>query len=151
MVTAANKKNVPIDHKAKLFEETYFKIFDPIIAVDHEVLKALQSMAHSDEERAKLHLISEYSNGQEMADPYFDGEAGFDKTMAMSQEIALAILAKEVVAKLKVRRFSGLFWPLFAFFEGSNIRKLILLPSKKSKIGSKEPENRQNLKFCNYL
>jgi protein-tyrosine phosphatase len=94
MVTAANKKNVLIDHKAKLFEETYFKVFDPIIAVDHEVLKALQSMAHSDEDRAKLHLISEYSNGQEMADPYFDGEAGFDKTMAMSQEVAPAILAK---------------------------------------------------------
>jgi hypothetical protein len=54
----------------------------------------------------------------------------------------------EGVAKLRVRRFLGLFWPIFPFFDGVNIRKPILTPSKKGKIGSKEPENRQNLSFA---
>ena len=41
--------------------------------------------------------------------------------------------------------FSGLFWPIFDSFSGGNIRGLILPPENESKIGSKEPENRQKL------
>jgi hypothetical protein len=46
-----------------------------------------------------------------------------------------------------VRRFSGLFWPLFDSNCRGNIRKLILPLQFGSKIGSKEPENRQNINF----
>ena len=45
MVAAANKRGVHIDHKAKLFEEAYFKAFNYIFAADHEVLKMLQQIA----------------------------------------------------------------------------------------------------------
>ncbi len=51
------------------------------------------------------------------------------------------------LAYFRVRRFLGLFWPIFDFFSGGHIRMLILPPEKKSKIGSKEPENRQNLNY----
>ena len=40
------------------------------------------------------------------------------------------------------------FWPIFASFRGDHIRKLILSPRKEAKIGSKEPEIRQNLSFA---
>lgn len=96
MVAAAHKRGVHIDHKAKIFEEAYFKVFNHIFAVDHEVLKTLQSLAHTDEERAKIHLVNEFSTtykDKEMADPYFDGEAGFEKIMDISEEIAQGILA----------------------------------------------------------
>jgi hypothetical protein len=46
---------------------------------------------------------------------------------------------------VRVRRFSGLFWPIFDFFAGVIYEVSILPPQKESKIGSKEPENRQNL------
>jgi hypothetical protein len=46
-----------------------------------------------------------------------------------------------------VRRFSRLFWPLFDSNCRGNIRKLILPLQFGSKIGSKEPENRQNINF----
>jgi hypothetical protein len=39
-----------------------------------------------------------------------------------------AILIREGVAKLKVRRFSGLFWPIFRFFSGGNIRNVDITP-----------------------
>jgi hypothetical protein len=58
------------------------------------------------------------------------------------------IQINEGVAKLRVRRFSGLFWPIFRFFSGGNIRNVDITPEKKRKIGSKEPENRQNLSFA---
>ncbi len=51
------------------------------------------------------------------------------------------------LSKLRIRRFSGLFWPIFDSFCGGSIRNLIQSPQKESKIGSKEPENRQNLSF----
>lgn len=97
MVAAAHKRGVHIDHKAKIFEETYFKVFNYILAVDHEVLKILQSLAHTDEEKAKIHLVSEFSalyKDKEMDDPYFDGEAGFEKIMDVSEEIAQGIFSK---------------------------------------------------------
>lgn len=48
-------------------------------------------------------------------------------------------------AKLRLRRFSGLFWPIFDSKFRGNIRNLILPLSFESKIGSKEPKNRQKL------
>jgi lipoprotein-releasing system ATP-binding protein len=44
-----------------------------------------------------------------------------------------------------LRRFSRVFWPIFEFFSGGHIRKLLLPPEKKSKIGSKELENQLKL------
>lgn len=97
MVAAAHKRGVHIDHKAKIFEEAYFKIFDSIYAVDHEVLKTLLALARTDEERGKIHLATEFSahyKDKEMPDPYFDGEAGFEQIMEMSEEIAQGIISK---------------------------------------------------------
>jgi protein-tyrosine phosphatase len=98
MVAAANKRGVHIDHKAKLFEEEYFKAFDYIFASDHEVLKMLQQMA-PENEKGKLHLATEYSTAfkdKDLPDPYFDGESRFETIMDMSLEIAQTILAKVI-------------------------------------------------------
>ncbi len=51
----------------------------------------------------------------------------------------------EAAHKPRLRRFLGLFWPLFDSFCGGSIRKWIQPPQKESKSGSKEPENRQKL------
>ena len=94
MVAAAHKRGILIDHKAKLFEEAYFKAFDYIFASDREVLKILQGMA-PDAEKGRLHLASEYSTAfkdKDLPDPYFDGESRFELIMDMSQEIAQSIL-----------------------------------------------------------
>ena len=96
MVAAAHKRGILIDHKAKLFEEAYFKAFDYIFASDREVLKILQRMA-PDAEKGRLHLASEYSaafKDKDLPDPYFDGENRFELIMDMSQEIAQSILAQ---------------------------------------------------------
>ncbi len=96
MVAAAHKRGILIDHKAKLFEEAYFKAFDYIFASDREVLKILQKMA-PDAEKGRLHLASEYSTtfkDKDLPDPYFDGESRFELIMDMSQEIAQSILAQ---------------------------------------------------------
>src|SRR5579863_1423609 len=41
--------------------------------------------------------------------------------------------------------FLGLFWQHFDSFCGDHMRKWMLSPQKESKLGSKEPKNRQEL------
>lgn len=96
MVAAAHKRGIHIEHKAKIFEEVYFKVFDLIFAADQEILKVLQSRA-PDFAKTKLHLATEYSQaykGKDLPDPYFDGEAGFELVLDMSQEISQTILSQ---------------------------------------------------------
>jgi hypothetical protein len=83
----------------------------------------------------------------------------------------------EGVAKLRVRRFSGLFWPIFRFFSGGNrplanlsfcrfwgsfepifdsfcggcINFRIQPPQKESKIGQNNPQNRRSLSYARGL
>jgi len=57
----------------------------------------------------------------------------------------------DLLRKLRGRRFWGLFWPIFDLNDGGNILMSILSLSFKSKIGSKEPENRQNLSYARGL
>jgi hypothetical protein len=61
-------------------------------------------------------------------------EEGFLSCYIGAQELKKFL---EPVLILRLRRFSGLFWPIFDFFEGGHIRMLILPASKKSKIGQK--------------
>jgi hypothetical protein len=51
----------------------------------------------------------------------------------------------EPVPVKRLRRFWGLFWPLFDSFRGGSISRSILPPRKELKSGSKEPQNRQKL------
>ena len=100
MVAAAHKRGVIINHKAKIFEEAYFKAFHYIFASDREVLKVLQKMA-PDSEKGKLHLASEYSaafKNKDIPDPYFDGENRFELIMDMSLDIAQSILKQVLKA-----------------------------------------------------
>jgi protein-tyrosine phosphatase len=103
MVAIAHQKGIDIKHKAKLFEEGYFELFDYILAVDQGVLKMLQIMAVTEANKSKLHLASEFSTAykdQEMPDPYYNGEAQFNKIMDMTQEIAQNIYSKIILGKV---------------------------------------------------
>jgi hypothetical protein len=61
---------------------------------------------------------------------------------------------KRSLSKLRVRRFSGLFWPIFDSFCGGSIRSLIQPPQNESKTWLKrtqkstEPEFRKRSKEC---
>ncbi len=102
MVEIAHQKGVHIEHKAKLFEDSYFQLFDYILAADHNVIKTLQIMAVTDANKAKIHLATEYSSlykDQDVYDPYYDGEAGFKKVMLMIEEIAQSLYTKIILGK----------------------------------------------------
>lgn len=95
MRKAAEKRGVQIHHRAKLFDERFFQLFDHIIAADKDVLKTLEKMAITPHQKAKLHLAGSFSTkylNEDIPDPYYGGEKGFDHVMDMIEDVCHGIL-----------------------------------------------------------
>lgn len=96
MCAVAKEFGVVIDHKAHLFENVFFTVFDYILAVDRDVLAILKTLTQVPEEREKIHLVTEFSNhyhDQDIPDPYFGNDNSFHHTMEMVMDIAESLLA----------------------------------------------------------
>jgi protein-tyrosine phosphatase len=94
--SSAAKRGILIDHRAKLFEESYFELFDYIFAVNKETFRILQQLAAGSSHKAKVYLATEFSQkhqGEEIHDPYYDTEAGFEKVMDIAEDVAKGFLA----------------------------------------------------------
>jgi hypothetical protein len=50
-----------------------------------------------------------------------------------------------------VRRFLGLFWPIFVSFVGGYINIRILPPTKETKIGQNNPKKRRTISYARGL
>lgn len=95
MVEGANKRGITLNNRAKMFKTYYFDRFDAIFCVTHDVLKAIQSMAHTSAHQKKIYLATAFSEkfkGEEMPDPYFGREKGFDLAWEMIEESCQGIL-----------------------------------------------------------
>lgn len=84
------------DLRARKVAKSDFSDFHYILAMDHENLLLLQQRCpdrHSD----KLELFMQYSkglySGQEVADPYFGGDQGFEMVLDMIEEASEGLLA----------------------------------------------------------
>jgi protein-tyrosine phosphatase len=92
---AALRRGVPLEHRAKLFEERFFACFDTILAVDRAVLETLLSYARTPEARAKVHLATDYSvayTGQDIPDPYGQDADAFNHVAIMAEDICAGLL-----------------------------------------------------------
>jgi protein-tyrosine phosphatase len=95
MRKAAEKRGVHIHHRAKLFDEKFFDIFDYIIASDRDILKTLEKMTADPHQKSKLRLAGSFSKKHPMADipdPYYGGEKGFDHVMDMIEDACKGLL-----------------------------------------------------------
>ena len=81
----AKRHGMDIDgYRARKVTQQDFRRFSHIVALDHEVLAALKTMrpANSVTELSLLLDHVEGREGQEVADPYYGGETGFEATWA---------------------------------------------------------------------
>lgn len=95
MTKAARDRGITLSSRAKLFNINNFADFDMILAADSEVLHHLYQFARTTDEKAKLHLINDFSilyKGQDVPDPYYQGDVGFELVMDMLEESCLGIL-----------------------------------------------------------
>lgn len=89
MRIASSQRGVHLSSIAQRFKPRYLEEFDYILAADHEVLNDLYRHAKTPEHRAKIHLITHFSTlykDQEVPDPYYGGEAGFELVLDMLED-----------------------------------------------------------------
>jgi protein-tyrosine phosphatase len=89
MQDAAKRRGIILSSRAQKIQDHFFDKFDYILAADHEVLKVLYQYAKSPEQKAKLHLISAFSDSyrnEEIPDPFYGNEASFEHVLDMLED-----------------------------------------------------------------
>ena len=74
---------------------TDFDHFDLIIGMDRENLHSLRNMARTPSDLKKIHLITEFSKEwdyDEVPDPYYGGEEGFELVMDLLEDACEGLL-----------------------------------------------------------
>ena len=83
--TVAKRHGIDIgDYRARKVTQADFRRFSHVVALDHEVLAALKAMRPANA-AAELSLLLDHvegREGEEVADPYYGDEAGFEAVWA---------------------------------------------------------------------
>jgi protein-tyrosine phosphatase len=87
---AAAARNIVLDGAARQVGPADFDDFDLLVAMDRENLANLRRMAPDDEARARVRLLLE--NGQDVPDPYYGGEDGFDHVLDLVEAACRGLL-----------------------------------------------------------
>ncbi len=85
------------DQRGRQFSEDDFENFDHIFAMDNSNFRDIISMAETNEDRQKVHLILEEifpSENVDVPDPYHGGEQGFENVYQMLNEACDEIAKK---------------------------------------------------------
>lgn len=95
MREASRSRGIVLTSRAQKFQHAFFERFDLILAADNQILHDLYRHAHSPEHKAKIHLITHFSSSyhdEEIPDPYYQGEAGFEQVLDMIEDSCFGIL-----------------------------------------------------------
>lgn len=95
MRTIAQRRGFILSSRAQQFQRSHFDEFDYILVVDHHVLNTLYQYAETPEHKAKIHLITAFSHcysDEEIPDPFYSGEAGFDLVLDMLEDSCEGLL-----------------------------------------------------------
>lgn len=94
-VVAASRRGIDISHqRARQIQTSDFELFDYICAMDIENLTALRSRCPAPESD-KLGLLLDFapqSVGQEVPDPYYGGEEGFEHALDLIESGVIGLI-----------------------------------------------------------
>ncbi|TRO67022.1 low molecular weight protein-tyrosine-phosphatase [Christiangramia sabulilitoris] len=97
-MAVARRHNLDIsDQRGRQFSQSDFEDFDHIFVMDNSNFKDVISMARTDEDRQKVHLILNEifpSENVDVPDPYHGGEQGFENVYQMLNEACDEIAEK---------------------------------------------------------
>jgi protein-tyrosine phosphatase len=87
MAKASLQRDVVLTGVAVQFENTFFDRFDYIMAADQTVFNDLFALAGDNTSyKSRIHLMTEFSRlyqGDDIPDPYYGGELGFELVLDM--------------------------------------------------------------------
>jgi len=94
----AVKRNYTLTSISRQFDpEVDFDEFDMIIGMDDENIANLKMMARNDDDLAKLHKMTDFSrdwNYDEVPDPYYGGDEGFELVLDLLEDSCEGLLEK---------------------------------------------------------
>lgn len=92
---ALQSRGIVLASRAQKFESAFFAAYDYILAVDREIIEELHRHAFTPENKAKIHLLTEYSElfkGQDIPDPYYGGPGAFELVLDMLEDSCRGLL-----------------------------------------------------------
>ena len=95
MRDAARRRGYVLASRAQGIQERFFDEYETILAADHAVMIELLKIAKTPAEKAKVQLMTKFSQtypGQEVPDPYYGGTDEFEYVMDMVEDICEGIL-----------------------------------------------------------
>lgn len=94
----AEKRGIRILHRSRPVKSPAdFDYFDMIIGMDNENIRALQSLAHTSEHKAKIYKMTDFRktmNHDYVPDPYYGGPQGFDLVLDILDDACKGLLEK---------------------------------------------------------
>lgn len=88
-------RGIVLTSRAQLFKPEFLDEFDYILAADREVLFDLHRHARDTAQKSKIHLMSVHSSlypGEDIPDPYFGGQEGFELVFDMLEDCCDGLL-----------------------------------------------------------
>lgn len=102
MQSHAIKRGYNLTSISRLFNpDTDFDYFDLIIGMDDENMHELKYMARNDSDLSKLHKMTDFSkklNYDEVPDPYYGGNAGFELVLDLLEDACKGLLDEVVTS-----------------------------------------------------
>lgn len=95
MREAIKSRGIILTSRAQKFLPEFFDRFDLILVADHKVMKELYQHATTPDYKSKMHLITHFSSNyrdQEVPDPYYWAESGFEHVLDMLEDSCEGIL-----------------------------------------------------------
>ncbi len=92
----ARRRGFPLEGQARQFARGDFARFDYVVAMDASNREKLERMAPDAAARAKVHLLRDFdpaSRGQDVPDPYFGGDTGFEHVFDVVETACRGLLA----------------------------------------------------------
>ena len=95
MRAAASKRGIDLPSRAEQFQIAHFDEYDYILTADQSVHEDILSLARHEDDAARVYLMTHFSTdyqGQEVPDPYYGGQDGFDHVLDMLEESCTGLL-----------------------------------------------------------
>lgn len=95
----AIKRGYNLTSIARQFDpDTDFERFDLIVAMDDDNVQSLKSMARNESDLKKIHKITDFSkewNYDEVPDPYYGGDEGFELVLDLLEDACDGLIEKQ--------------------------------------------------------
>lgn len=99
---AAARRGLLVQGAARHFVKADFEDFDYVLAMDAENQADLEALAPSREALSRIRLLRSFDEGEEPAgdldvpDPYYGGDAGFERVLDICEQACRALLAEVI-------------------------------------------------------